>query len=243
MSPFRRYLPILTLAFAIAGFYLYKLNGVGVLGPDEPRYVAIGRAMAHTGDWVTPRLWGSPWFEKPPLLYWMTAAGAATGLDPELSGRLPVVLLSLAFLGVMLALLRREFGTTAAAISVALLATSAGWITYSGLGLTDLPLAVCFSLAVFLALPLINAPGATQRGALRFTAIGVCLGLAMLAKGLVPLALALPAVWFLRRHWKYWWLPVLSCIVVAGPWYVAMYLRHGAPFLEELFIKQHFARL
>jgi 4-amino-4-deoxy-L-arabinose transferase-like glycosyltransferase len=240
LSPFRRYLPILTLVFAIAGFYLYKLNGVGVLGPDEPRYLAIGRAMAQTGDWITPRLWGSPWFEKPPLLYWMTAAGASIGLDPELSGRLPVALLSLAFLGVMFALLRREFGATAAAVSVALLATSAAWITYSDLGLTDLPLAVCFSLAVFLALPLVNAPA---RVSLRLVALGVCLGLAMLAKGLVPLALALPGVWFLRSYFKKFWLPALSCAVVAGPWYIAMYLRHGAAFLEELFVKQHFARL
>jgi 4-amino-4-deoxy-L-arabinose transferase-like glycosyltransferase len=240
LSPFRRYLPILTLVFAMVGFYLYKLDGVGVLGKDEPRYIAIGRAMAQTGDWITPRLWGSQWFEKPPLLYWMTAASASVGLDPELSGRLPVALLSLGFLGVMFILLRREFGTTAAAVSVALLATSAGWITYSSFGLTDLPLAVCFSLAVFLALPLVNAPA---RVSLRFVAIGVCLGLAMLAKGLVPLALALPGVWFLRGYFKKFWLPALSCAVVAGPWYIAMYLLHGAAFLQELFVKQHFARL
>jgi len=227
----------------MAGFYLYKLNGVGVLGPDEPRYLAIGRAMAQTGDWITPRLWGSPWFEKPPLLYWMTAGGAAIGLGPELSGRLPVALLSLIFLAVMFALLRREFGTTAAALSVALLATSAAWITYSDLGLTDLPLAVCFSLAVFLALPLANVPGSASRVSVRLAAIGICLGLAMLAKGLVPLTLALPGVWFLRRYFKKFWLPALACAIVAGPWYIAMYLQHGAVFLEELFVKQHFARL
>lgn len=97
MSPLRRYLPLLTVAFGIACFYLYDLNGVGVLGPDEPRYAAIGRAMAQTGDFVTPKLWGSPWFEKPPLLYWMTAAGTKAGLNAELSARLPVALLSLFF--------------------------------------------------------------------------------------------------------------------------------------------------
>ena len=76
MSSFRRLLPLVTLAVAIAALYLYKLDGVGVFGPDEPRYAAIGRSMAQTGDLVTPQLWGAPWFEKPPLLYWMTAAGA-----------------------------------------------------------------------------------------------------------------------------------------------------------------------
>lgn len=165
------------------------------------------------------------------------------GLGAELSGRLPVVLLSLAFLGAMFALLRREFGATAAAVAVALLAASAAWITFSNFGLTDLPLAVCFSLAVLLALPLMNVSGGVGRGWFRLAGIGVCLGLAMLAKGLVPLALALPGVWFLRRYWKEFWLPAFCCAVVAAPWYIAMYLRHGTAFLEELFVKQHFARL
>ena len=39
-----------------------------MISTDEPRYAAIGQAMARTGDLVTPYLWGSPWFEKPPLL-------------------------------------------------------------------------------------------------------------------------------------------------------------------------------
>ncbi len=178
---------------AIACLYLYDLDGVGVISPDEPRYIAIGRAMWNTGDYVTPRLWGTPWFEKPPLLYWLTSLGTGLHLGPELSGRLPVVLLSLAFLSVMFMLLRREFGLEAAAISSVLLATSAGWLTYSSLALTDLPLAVFFSLAVLLALPLTRTqPGESQPQAIRLLLIGGCLGLAALAKGLVPLALALP---------------------------------------------------
>ena len=54
--------------------------------------------MAQSGDWITPRLWGQPWFEKPALLYWMTAAGFKLGLGPDLAPRLPVALLSVAFL-------------------------------------------------------------------------------------------------------------------------------------------------
>src|SRR5271165_23536 len=98
LSSSRRYLPLATSAFAIAGFYLYNLNGVGLLGPDEPRYAAIAQAMARNGDLVTPYLWGLPWFEKPPLLYWMSAAFSWLKNQPELTARLPVALLSLAFL-------------------------------------------------------------------------------------------------------------------------------------------------
>jgi 4-amino-4-deoxy-L-arabinose transferase-like glycosyltransferase len=243
LSVLRRYLPLVTLLVATAGFYLYQLDAVGVLGPDEPRYAAIGQAMAQTDDLVTPRLWGSPWFEKPPLLYWMTAAGTTAGLNPELAARLPVALLSLFFLAGAFALLRHEFGTEAATVSVTLLATSAGWVAYSSLCLTDLPLAVFFSFALLLALPLLSVENEAIGVPWRFAAIGVCLGLAMLAKGLVPIALALPGVWFLRRWWRKCWLAVVFCCLVAGPWYVAVYLRNGQPFIEEFFLKHHFERL
>lgn len=86
-------------AVGLAGaLYLTGLTRMGMVGPDEPRYADVGRAMARSGDWITPRLWGHPWFEKPALLYWMTGAGFRLGLGPELAPRLPVALLSLAFL-------------------------------------------------------------------------------------------------------------------------------------------------
>ncbi len=156
--------------------------------------------MATTHEFITPKLWGSFWFEKPPLLYWMTSAGTFVHLGPELSGRLPVALLSLAFLSVMFWCLRREFGVTPAAAASVLLATSAGWIAYSSLALTDLPLAVFYSLAILLALPLVNenrAANGLRAG--RFALIGISIGLATLAKALVPVALAIPVLWYLRQ--------------------------------------------
>ena len=243
MSATRQYFPIAALAIAIAVLYLYNLDGVGILGPDEPRYAAIGRAMAQTGDWITPKLWGQPWFEKPPLLYWLTAMGTASGLGPDLCGRLPVAFLSLCFLLLCLFLVKREFGSRAAGISAALLGTSAGWIVFSSFGLTDLPLAVFFSLAVLLTLPLLRDEPDTKRLKITLLGIGCCIGLGALAKGLVPIALALPLAWFLRQYWRDWWLAFLACLVTALPWYWAVYARNGSPFIDEFFLKHHFQRL
>ena len=49
--------------------YGIGISDRGLVAPDEPRYAAIAHEMASSGDWVTPRLWGEPWFEKPALLY------------------------------------------------------------------------------------------------------------------------------------------------------------------------------
>ena len=229
---------------AIACLYLYGLSRVGVLDPDEPRYLAIGHAMVQTGDFITPRLWGDPWFEKAPLLYWMTSLGVFAHLNTELSGRLPVGLLSLGFLATMFELLRREFGSEAAGVSTALLATSAGWLAYSSFALTDLPMSVFFSLAVFLALPLLRTTQpSVGKQALRFLLLGACLGLAELAKGLVPLALAVPFVWFLRRWWRSWPYALFAILAIALPWNVAVYLQNGNIFIKEFYWKQHFERL
>jgi len=45
--------------------------------PDEGRYGEIGRWMLMSGDWLTPRLNGIPFFHKPPLLYWLDAISLA----------------------------------------------------------------------------------------------------------------------------------------------------------------------
>jgi 4-amino-4-deoxy-L-arabinose transferase-like glycosyltransferase len=173
----------------------------------------------------------------------MSGAFFAFGEPQEVAARLPVALLSLAFLALAAWLVAREFGTEASALSISLLATCAGWVAYSNFCLTDLPMAVFFSLAVLLALPLLRETADTSGILLRFLGMGSCLGLAALAKGLVPLALALPLAWFLRRWWRAWGWAAFACALVAGPWYVAIYLRQGMPFVREFFFKHHFERM
>src|ERR1700694_2511151 len=107
---------VLPLAFFL---YFYHLNAAGLVGPDEPRYAAIGREMARSGDWVTPRLWGDPWFEKPALLYWMIGTPFRAGLSEDLAPRLPVALVSAAFLIFFYWVMRREFGDRPAAFATA----------------------------------------------------------------------------------------------------------------------------
>jgi 4-amino-4-deoxy-L-arabinose transferase-like glycosyltransferase len=218
--------------------YFFRLSGVGMIGPDEPRYASIGRAMAQSGDWITPRLWGVPWFEKPALLYWMTGVAFRLGLAPDLAPRLPVALASVAFLVLYWWLLRREFGCRAAWMATLILGTTAAWIGFSEVGVTDLPLAAAFSAAMLLALPWV-----ARRDTRYLPAASAMLAIAVLAKGLVPLVLAAPLAWRLA-----WWRDLVRVrvwapfVVIALPWYVLCYLRNGNAFLHEFFLVHHFQR-
>jgi 4-amino-4-deoxy-L-arabinose transferase-like glycosyltransferase len=51
-------------------FFFFRLSGIGLIGPDEPRYAQVAREMLARHDWVTPVLYHHTWLEKPILLYW-----------------------------------------------------------------------------------------------------------------------------------------------------------------------------
>src|SRR5713226_7986831 len=84
------------LFLAVAAFYLYGLGAVPLVGPDAPRYTEVAREMFARHDLITPTLGGLPWFEKPPLLYWLMIAGyrvfgiteSAARLGPAICGLL-----------------------------------------------------------------------------------------------------------------------------------------------------------
>ncbi len=255
----RKTAPLVWLAIPLAYLlYFFHLTALGLVGPDEPRYASIGRAMAVSGDWITPRLLGQPWFEKPALLYWLIAIGNRLGLGPELAPRLPVALISVGFLIFFWWIARREFGRRAAWFATLILGTSAEWFGFSQVGVTDLPLAATFSAGMLLALPWV-----TRRDGRYLPGASALFGFAVLAKGLTPIALAAPAVpaawWIWRSRGREKALPgpawleiardlvrvrvIAPFAIVALPWYALCYAGNGKIFLDEFFWKHHFLRV
>ena len=85
-ASWRRDLLLLTLAFG--ALYFALLGGNALSNPDESRYSEIPREMLATGDFVTPKLNGVNYFEKPPLLYWAVAACFAVFGQNEWAARI-----------------------------------------------------------------------------------------------------------------------------------------------------------
>jgi len=235
----------LFLILALAFLYLTNLGGVGFLGPDEPRYASIGREMARSGDWITPRLDGEPWFEKPPLLYWTTAAGNWFGLSDEWAARLPIALIGFGFLLFFYRALEREFSRRVAITATAILGTSAGWASLSFVAVTDLPMSAFLNAAMLIALFGPQALGARSTGGResRYTAqgylAGFLLGIAVLAKAFVPIVLIVPV--FLIARGKRLQM-IAACVLTAAPWHILCYLRNGDAFWNVYFWEHQVGR-
>lgn len=76
---------------ALAPLWLVGIFGRGLWTPDEPREADIAWRMSLQEDRTLPQLAGSPFLEKPPLTYWMSAAALSALGDSAAAARTPNV--------------------------------------------------------------------------------------------------------------------------------------------------------
>src|SRR5260370_967610 len=131
--------------------YFSHLGAIGFVGPDEPRYAWIARDMAETGDWVTPRLYGKPWFEKPVLYYWGAAICFKLFDVSEAAARLPSAIAALLATLVLAWLALRLYGAETARWLVLLLPTTAGMIGFPHAAATDMRFSGMLTIAMVCA--------------------------------------------------------------------------------------------
>ena len=232
---------------ALLAFILFisGLRAIGFVGPDEARYADVARGMLLSGDYVTPRLFGEPWFEKPPLYYWAASQLFRISTN-EQTARLPSAIAAIVFLLVWFRFARARFGETVALLATIFLASSLGWIGFARAAAMDMLFAATLDLALLLL-----ALWLWERKPLRLYGFYIFLGLATLAKG--PLAVVLAGLVFLGyvatfRDWAALRTLLLSpalavFFAVAGPWYALCYAVNGAPFVEEFILEHNLARL
>lgn len=241
---------LVTLVFAFVVFHCFftGLDRFGFVGPDEPRYASIARAMARTGDWITPRLNGAPWFEKPPLYYWSAAIGFRLFSSPEIAARAPSGILALcAVLGLVLLANRIYGASTAFAVAMMLPATVA-MTGFARAAATDMPFAACLTLTMSAAAFLLLEESPVRAPAIS-AAFGAALGLAVLAKGPAAILLAAgsTALWAvatgnIRRSSRLFHPAAISAFaVVAVPWY-ALCAARNPEFLRIFFLEHNVER-
>jgi 4-amino-4-deoxy-L-arabinose transferase-like glycosyltransferase len=77
----------LGVAVVAAGLYFLALGAPPFVDPPEGFHAAVAQSIARTGDWVTLRVDGVRYFDKPPLLYWLMRAAFAVAGPTTIAAR------------------------------------------------------------------------------------------------------------------------------------------------------------
>jgi 4-amino-4-deoxy-L-arabinose transferase-like glycosyltransferase len=235
--------------------YFSHLGAIGFVGPDEPRYAWIARYMAETGDWVTPRLYGKPWFEKPVLYYWGAALCFKLFGVSEAAARLPSAISALLATLALAWLALRLDGAETARWLLLLLPTTVGMIGFSHAATTDMPFSGMLTIAMVCAAVVLgltrneNSPVIPQTPWLALVLFGFFLGLAVLAKGPAAIILSGGAVFFwalVAKRWRdafrlFHSATLASFCLTALPWYI-LCARRNPDFFRIFIIEHNFKR-
>ncbi len=165
---------------AISGLvFLYGLGRLPLFGRDEALYAEAGREMIASGDWITPRVNGALFFEKPPLLYWLDAFAYSALGQTAFAARLPAALLGILTIGLTVSLVWRVWGRRAGLFAGMVLVTCPLVVMIGRMGIMDMPLTCLVTLAM-----LAYAQWRRKGGLTPAVAFGMLVGLALLLKGL-----------------------------------------------------------
>ena len=242
----RRALLALLLVFTLIWFA--DIEWRDLTHTDEGRYAEIPREMVASGDWLTPRLNGFRYFEKPPLHYWITAVfyelfglhDWVARLWTELAGWLLVLLTGW--------VAWRLYGPAASWISALVLAANPYFYLVSHISVLDTGLALFMGLTLFAFLLAQKQSRPAARNRWMAVAWAAAAG-ALLTKGLV--GIVLPGAVFvlyslIRRDLAIWsrlwfWPGLALFLALAAPWFVLV-SRANPDFAHFFFVHEHFER-
>jgi len=211
--------------------------------------------MLASGDWITPRLDGIKYFEKPPLQTWMNALSFAAFGFGEWQARLWTGLCGLLGIGLAGLAGTRVFGARSGLAAALVLGSTFYWAGWSQVDNLDMGLAATMALALC-GLLLAQRDGAFEPE--RRAGMLACwtgMALAVLSKGLVGIALpgAVLAVYSLAARDRAIWTRLhvrqglALFLLIAAPWFVLVALKNPEQprfffvheHLERFLLKEH----
>ena len=241
-----RSIKILVLFLFPLLLYLVPLPFMPLMEPDEGRYSAIPSAMNATGDYVTPRLKETVYFEKPPLCYWATAIFFRIFGENEFSSRLFAALCAW---GCILLVYRMGLffhDTRTGLYAAAVLTTFLYHVAIGRINILDMPLAFLVCMAIWSGFRCF-ATAEKKKGWLYL--LYLFSALAFLAKGLIGVAFPFGVliIWLLAsgrlREVFGLFSPVgvLIFSAVSLPWLILVQ-QQNPDFFRFFFIQEHLLR-
>lgn len=231
----------------IVSLLLFFLGGwlIPITDPTESVYALTAKEMLEAGDWLSPRIYGDYWFDKPIMFYWeLLIAYKIFGVNEFASRFFPALF---AMLGLFLTYLfgAKVYDKKVGFAAAVMLATSLEYWYLSHAVITDMTLLVMFSLTL-MSFFLGYRAGKPQFYLIAFAASGV----AVLTKG--PIGFFLPGLIILiflalqgdLQHLRKLFRPKNFAILAAiiAIWYLPMTFIHGAEFIENFLGVHNFLR-
>ena len=235
----------IVLVFLAAVVFYSDLNHP-LLDPDEGRQAEFPREMLEHHDLLVPRMLGDPYYDKPPLQYWLTAGVyALLGIRPWVARLIPA---TAALATVLLTFLwgRRALGERAGFLGAAGLCLTAGFILLGRTVVLDSLLTACVVASWSAAYSAVAGSSLRRRW---WVVAAIACGLGVLTKGPVAMVLVVPPVLacqclvpaFARPRLAAWGAFIGLALAVAGPWYTAMAIQEPN-YLKEFVWKNHVLR-
>jgi 4-amino-4-deoxy-L-arabinose transferase-like glycosyltransferase len=242
----------------LGGLWLLLIvTGIGLRDPwpaDEPRFALIARDMVATGDWLVPRIAGDIYADKPPLFFWLIAAGLKLTGSLRWAVLLPSILAGLGTTLLVYDIARRLWSREAGLIAGVCLLFTVQFVLQARQGQIDATLCFWTTLSLYgLLHHLLLGP------AWRWYVLGwFAAGLGVITKGvgflpllaLIPFALLRSDKWSPRlRSGAYakWWLGPLALLLAIGVWLVpvlwmSFHDRDLAAYRDEILFHQTITR-
>ncbi len=219
---------LLILAAVIIFMVFFGIGGVPLLDPDEPVYAETAREMILTGDYLSPRIFGDYWYDKPPMYYWLVAMAFHVFGDGEFAARFPAGLMAGGTALMLYFSVTKLFNERAGFWSSLVLASSLMFFYMGKAAVTDTTLLFFMTGALLSFLHK------------RYWLMYLCCALGTVTKG--PIGVVFPgAIIFLYLVFMGQLRQILQMHVIRGlllyfmvasPWYYAMYTVHGMEFIN-----------
>lgn len=242
----------IALLLGLCGIFLFwGLNFYPLLDVDETRYAIMSRDLSNSKDWNLLLLNSVPFLEKPPLYFWMVALSIKVfGKFSEFAVRFPIALISsfLIFFTYYFGkkILSRKFGL----LSSIILLTSVFFLMLSHVAILDMVLTAGIASGLYCVFLSFYATDKYKKYC--WWGFWTFAGLGFLAKGILAVAIPIVVILiygFLTKHLKEFFKPLnlivglVIFLLISMPWHIVMFQDYGWEFINEYFLKHHFARL
>ncbi len=227
--------------------YLLFSHLVPITDPVESNYVLTAKEMVVSSDWLSPRIYGNVWFDKPVFFYWLTAIAFKAFGFSDLAARLVPALF--AGVGVVMVywFLTKTTSQGAALLGALVMGTSLEYVLLAKFVITDMVLFVFNNAALAFFYLGYTSVDDTKRW---YFPMYASMAFAVLTKG--PVGLLLPGLVMLifiggQRNWaelRKMSIPagILLFAVITLPWYAAMYFNYGSDFVNTFFGVHNYLR-